>query len=152
MLFCVPLQIVPQFVGQDIFLVDLGFGSSREGSLRFFATVLRMEDVGECRGLLWQFEFVPRELCWLAKPDDKDSFPMLRNEVCGIDDFAMHFVPKLVFECLANDFEGLPLTMAEQVFDVFKQEGGGAMVFDNSRHLEEQRALSFALEAMRRAE
>ena len=72
-----------------------------------------MEDFGKRSGFLWQFKFVPRELCWLAKPNDKDSFAMLRNEVCGIDDFAMHFVPEFVFERLANDFEGFALAMAE---------------------------------------
>ena len=72
-----------------------------------------MEDVGQCCGFLWQFKFVPRKLCGLAKPDNKNSFAVLRNEVCGIDHFKMHLVSKLVLECLANDFEGLAFTMAE---------------------------------------
>ena len=59
----------------------------------------------------------------------------------------MDVVPKFVFQHFLHDPESVSLLMAQEVFDVFQQEGAWTMVGDNAGDVKEHKPLSCACES-----
>ena len=74
---------------------------------------------------------------------------MLRYPMPGIDYPRLNVVSQFFLQCSKNDFERPSLVMTLQILDVFKEKHAWLMVFDDSRHIEEQRALGFIFKTMR---
>ena len=145
------LKIGPEFVGEDVFWIDLCFGSRRKYSVGDFRTVLGMEDARKPWVLLGKAQVVERESRVLAETGDEDALPMLWDEMPGVDDFGLDLVAQVLAQGLHDDPESVPLVMRNEVLDVLEEEGLGFLLVDDPGDVEEQCPLGFAFEAMRAA-
>lgn len=149
----VVLQIQPEVVGEGVFVLHFLFLVVEESSFvplqDRFAAVGTVQDVFECvRTLGWQRQRVEIECDRLAEADDENAFAVLRNEVRAIYDAAMDVVAEVVGQGTADNVEGAAFVVRDEVLDVLQQEGARALCLDDARHVEEQRALCFAGEAV----
>ena len=125
----VVLEIVPEVVGERVFLRHVRVEDARE--LRTFG--------GEFREL----ERAPR-----FESDEEDALTMLRHDALGIDDFPIHLVAERVGQGVVDDFEGAALVVPDEMLHVLQHEGGWLVVVEDVGDGEEEVALFHVLEAV----
>jgi len=129
----VVLEVGPELVGERVFCGRGWVEDGAEGR------------VG--RGGVWEAERVG-----LAEADEEDAFAVLGEPVAGVDDAGVDVIAEVFGEGAVDDGEGAALVVAFEVLDVFEDEGGGLVVFDDAGDFEEEIALADIFEAVGAAE
>ena len=126
------LEVIPQVIGERVFVRHFGF-----------------EDAFELRPFRRKF----RELKCAAflEADEENAFAVLRHDALRIDDLRINLVAQRSSAC-HDDLKRAALVVAEEVFDVFQHEGGGPVVVDDFGEREKEVALFLVLEAVLAAE
>ncbi len=102
--------------------------------------------------LLGQDHLGPVEWARLAKSDDKNALSMLRDEVLRVDHLIVNRVAELLFEHVTDHPKGVALVVTDEVLDVLEKERARPLRLKDAGHVEEQRSLRLAREAMRPSE
>ncbi len=154
MLGGVALQIGPELGAEGVARVDKSEQRLCVGRLRDLVAIFTVEYVPEAwpRRVVGEEHVVEREAGVLLEADDEDPLPMLGHEAAGVDHSPLDVIPQLVGERRPDDLKRPALVMVDEVLDVLEDERLRAVVLDNPRNVEKQRALSLACETMRASE
>ena len=113
-------------------------------------TVLAMEDCakpGSTRGI-GKRNLIPIEVGRLTEAHNQDPFAMLRHEALTVDDSRMKVVTQ-IFQSVLDDSERiLPSCEIRLLTFLPRRRARGLFAAMISRHIEEQRPLGFAFEAV----
>lgn len=149
----VVLQVQPEVVGEGVFVLHFLFLVVEKSSFvplqDRFAAVGTVQDVFECvRTLGWQRQRVEIECDRLAETDDEDALAVLRYEVRAVYNAIVDVVAEVFGQGAADDIKGAAFVVRDEILDVLQQESARTFCLDDARHVEEQRALCFAGEAV----
>src|SRR5258708_4955771 len=109
--FSVGLEIGPELCLLNVFWIYLCLWPGCVRLLYFLTSIFRMEDRGQLRPRCRSSESIERKPGLLAKPDDDDAFPVLRNKRLTVDDLRLNLVLQLFFERFLYHPEGVSLVM-----------------------------------------
>lgn len=125
----VVLKVVPQVVGERVFLRHVRVENARE-----------LRPVG---GEFRELERTPR-----LEPDEEDALAVLRHHALRVDDLPVNLVAKSIGQGVINDLKGAAPVVAVEVLQVLQHEGGRLVVVENVGDGEKEVALLHVLEAV----
>ncbi len=108
----VVLEVVPEVVGERVFLRHVRIEDARE--LRAFGEEFR------------ELERAPR-----LEPDEENALAALRHHAVRVDDLRIDLVAEMAFQRLHDDREGPPFIMPDEVLHVLQHKGGRLVVIKN---------------------
>ena len=129
----VVLEVVPQVVGERVFVRRVG-----------------VEDAGELRpfgGEFRELERAPR-----LEPDEEDALPVLWHDALRVDDLPVNLVAERIGQRVVNDLEGATPVVPVEMLHVLQHEGGRLVVVEYVGDGEEEVALFHVLKAVLAAE
>jgi hypothetical protein len=129
----VVLKVVPQVIGERVFVRHIGVEDARE-----------LRPIG---GEVRELERAPR-----LEPDEKNALAVLRHDALCVDDYPIDLVAERLGEGVVDDFEGAALVVPDEVLHVLQHEGGRLVVVENIGDGEEEVALFHVLKAVFAAE
>ena len=133
MLLCIILKIKPEFVRESILRIRILFQDVLHAGARHNWPDVKLEI--NC-------PTVPLPV----KPNEENSFTVLRDKVLAIDYLKEHLVIKF-FKGIPNDTEGIALVMTAKVLYVLQEKCLRATTLENCADIEEERALRFILKS-----
>ncbi|HMJ90117.1 MAG TPA: hypothetical protein VK530_09890, partial [Candidatus Acidoferrum sp.] len=125
----VVLKVVPQMIGERVFVRHIGVEDARE--LRPFGGELR------------ELERAPR-----LEPNQEDALAVLRHDALRIDDLPIDLIAERIGEGVVDDFEGAALVVPDEVLHVLQNERGRFVIVENLGNREKEIALFHILEAV----
>lgn len=133
MFLCVVLQVLPEMVGERVFFQHSRFKDSPE--LRAFS-----REFGKC-------EVTPR-----LEPYQKDTLPVLRYDVPGINDLVINRITKCLCQGLIDNVKSVSFIVVLEMLHVLKNESGRLVVVKNISNGKEKVTLFLVLKAVLEAE
>lgn len=76
----------------------------------------------------------PIENDWIPEPDNDDSFPVLWDKVCPVNNFHKDLISEIPQGAL-NNIEGTSFVVGLQILHVFQHEGPRTFLGDDSGHV-----------------
>ncbi len=125
----VVLEILPKVIRQRILLGRIG-----------------IKDAGELRPRRGKFREFKRPP--VPEADEKNPFTMLRDDLTSIDDFKVNSVAQNLRQGVVDYLKSPALVVPPEIFDVFKNECGGPVMFEYLRDFKEQVALFLVIKPM----
>src|SRR5262245_35033889 len=124
MLSCIFTKVCPQMIGQHVLRADFGFGSDRIRRFFDLRTVFGMQDRSQLGSIAaaWNPETGKIECRAVAKPDDEETFAILRHEPLSVDEPILNVVLEFFLKRLADDGECSAPVVVLEVLDVLQDE------------------------------